>query len=103
MPGPTLPVDLINEALDECGLEAIGDLDDGSKTANVARRIYDPTLRGLLAGAPWNFARRFENLVLLADASGQNSTFTDVDPPWSYMYEWPIDCVHARYIPATNP
>jgi hypothetical protein len=102
MPGPTIPVDLINEALGECGLDPIGDLDDGSAAANVALRIYDPTLRELHAGAPWNFARRQENMVLLADISGEQSVYTDVAAPWAYMYEWPIDCVHARWVPGNG-
>ena len=35
---PTLPVDIVNRAFDECGLDAIGDLTQGSKEARVAER-----------------------------------------------------------------
>lgn len=100
---PTLPVDIVNRALDECGIEAIGDLDDGSKEARAAQRIYWPTLRQMLSAALWNFARKQQQLVLLADRSGQLSAFGDVPSPWGYMYDWPDNCVHARFVPAGPP
>lgn len=100
---PTTPVDIVNRALDECGVEEIGDLDEGSKAARAATRIYWPTLRQLLSAAHWNFARKQESLVLLADISGQSANATDVTTPWAYMYEWPVDAVHARFVPRTYP
>jgi hypothetical protein len=98
---PTLPVDIANRALDECGLEAIGDLQDGSPTAQAVERLYWPTLRQLLAGAHWNFARKQIDLTVLADVSAQLVGFTDVPAPWAYMYEWPVDAVHARFVHAS--
>lgn len=98
---PTLPADIVNRALDECGLEAIGDLQDGSKAARVAERIYYPTLRQMLSAAHWNFARKELLLNLMADISGQLIPDTDVLNGWSYMYEWPTECVHPRWIPST--
>lgn len=96
---PTQPDDIVNEALDEIGVEPIGDILDGSRAANVARRTYDPFLRAMHAAAPWNFARREATpLSLMADASGQYNPNTRVPTPWNYMYEWPVDCVHARYV-----
>jgi hypothetical protein len=100
---PTTPVDIVNRALDECGVEEIGDLDEGSKAARAATRIYWPTLRQLLSAAHWNFARKQESLMLLADVSGQNAVATDVTTPWAYMYEWPVNAVHARFVPRTYP
>lgn len=97
----TLPADICNRALDECGLETIGDIQEGSPNANALLRIYEPTLRQLLAAANWNFARKQTSLVLMADANGTYTTLTDVPAPWGYMYEWPTDCVHARWVPAT--
>jgi len=99
----TLPVDIVNRALDECGIDAVGDLNDGSPQSRAAERIYTPTLRQLLSGAHWNFARKELQLNLLADYSGQNSPNEDVPTPWGYMYEWPVDCVHARFVPQTYP
>lgn len=99
---PTLPVDVVNRALDECGVESIGDLSEGNPAALAATRIYDPVLRELFAAAHWNFARKQLPLVLMADAQGQYISNTDVIAPWCYMYEWPVDCVHARWVPATS-
>lgn len=96
---PTQPEDVVNEALDEIGVTEIGDMLDGSKAANVARRNYDPMLRGMHAAAPWNFARReAAPLSMMGDLSGRYHPNTKVPVPWSYMYEWPIDCVHARHV-----
>lgn len=95
---PTQPEDVVNEALDEIGVDTISDMSDGSKAANVATRVYDPMLRGMHAAAPWNFARKESQMSLLGDAGGQYVPNTKVPTPWSYMYEWPVDCVHVRYI-----
>jgi hypothetical protein len=100
---PTIPVDIVNRALDECGLDEIGDMEDGSDAARAAERIYWPTLRQLLSAAHWNFARKQQPLNLLADLSGVSSPFTDVPNPWGYMYEWPPTCVHARWVPQSYP
>lgn len=98
----TLPEDVVNRALDECGVDTIGDMLEGSKAALAAVRVYVPTLRQLLSAAHWNFARKQNPLVLLADASGQYIANTDVLGPWSYMYEWPADAVNARFVPANT-
>lgn len=101
MSSPTIPTDIANRALDECGLPSIGDLDDGSDAAKAIQRIYWPTLRQILSAAYWNFARKQHQLVCLADAIMGTETYTDVPQPWGFMYEWPDDCVHARWVPAT--
>ena len=101
MAGPTTPVDVVNRALDECGLDWIGDLEDGSKAALAATRIYDPILRQLHSTAFWNFARRENRLAYLGDITGTHSSNRIVPRPWSFMYDWPIDCVHARFVPQT--
>jgi hypothetical protein len=93
---PTLPVDIVNRARDECGVDTLGDMDE------AANRIYWPTLRQLLAAAHWNFARKQIDLVMLADIGGQYSAMRDVPAPWGYMYEWPVDCVHARFVPGNR-
>lgn len=98
----TLPEDVVNRALDECGVEEIGDLSEGSRAARAATRIYVPTLRQLLSAAHWNFARKQSPLVLMSDVSGIYIANTDVPAPWSYMYEWPVDAVHARFVPIAN-
>jgi hypothetical protein len=95
---PTTPDDIVNEALDEIGVLEIGDLSEGSRAATVARRVYDSVLRSIHAAAPWNFARRQRQIDLRGDASGQYHANRNVPLSWSYMYEWPNDCVHARYV-----
>jgi len=102
MPQATIPVDVCNRALDQCGLDEIGDLQDGSPAAKVMIRFYDDTRRQALSAAHWNFARKQNYLFLLADTAGVASPNTDVPTPWCYMYDWPVDCVHARWLPRTN-
>lgn len=99
----TQPVDIVNRALDECGVDPIGDLQDGSSVAQAAARVYWPTLRQLLSAAHWNFARKQQSLVVLADVTDITNTYTDVPAPWCYMYDWPVDAVNARFVPASNP
>ena len=95
---PSQPEDIVNEALDEIGIEEIGDLYEGSKASTVARRTYDPILRAMFAAAPWNFARRQRQIDMRGDRCGQYHTNRSVPLPWAYMYEWPNDCVHARWV-----
>jgi len=95
---PTQPDDIVNEALDEIGVDEIGDMFEGSRAANVARRTYDPVLRAMFAAAPWNFARRQRQIDMRGDVSGQYHTNRSVPVPWAYMYEWPGDAVHARFV-----
>jgi hypothetical protein len=98
---PTLPVDIVNRAFDECGIPAIADLTQGRLSARVAERHYWPTVKQLLSAAHWNFARKEQPMNLLADLSGQLVPDRDVMKGWSYMYEWPTDCVHPRWVPST--
>jgi hypothetical protein len=99
---PTTPDDIVNEALDELGVPEIGDMYEGSRAANVARRVYDTVLRGMHAAAPWNFARRQSQIIMRGDVSGQYHENKNVPLSWAYMYEWPNDCVHARYVLGLN-
>jgi hypothetical protein len=92
---PTLPVDIINRARDECGVDALTEMDE------AANRIYWPTLRQMHSAAHWNFARKQQAMVMLADIGGQLVDARDVPAPWGYMYEWPVDCVHARFVPVS--
>ena len=93
-----LPVDICNRALDECGLPAIADIEDGSKASQHFLRTWDDTLRELLACHPWNFARKEDLLILIGDAYGEHHDLTDVLTPWRYMFEWPVDCVDVRHL-----
>ena len=104
-----LPADVANQALDAIGYDkAIGDLQEGTRPAQVLLRAYGQCLRQLLRGAHWDFARKQAPLTLLADATGQTANVGTLVPvPWYYSYAYPPDCAKARFIPwnqaAQNP
>ena len=95
------PADIINRALDALGTgKTIGSMVDGTTESEAGRRIYGPTLRQLLRAANWAFARKRAPIQLLGDSTGQTPTVgTQVEPPWLYVYAWPIDGVRARWLP----
>lgn len=102
-----LPADLVNRALDSIGADtAIGDLSDGTRVSEAARRNYGRILRELLCAAHWNFARKSDVLLLLADATGETKDSldipypTDVETPWRFAYAWPSDGVAPRWLAA---
>ncbi|MBB3453886.1 hypothetical protein FHT86_002142 [Rhizobium sp. BK313] len=96
-----LPQDVANQALDAAGIDfTLGDLEEGTRPAQVTLRAYGQCLRQLLRAANWSFARKTTDLVLLADATGNTPDVgTKVPVPWVYEYEYPIDCMKARFIP----
>lgn len=97
-----LPADVGNQALDAAGIEyTLGDLEDGTRSAQVTLRAYGQNLRQLLRAANWNFARREAPLVLLADATGQTANVGSIVPSGEFIYEYamPIDCMKVRFIP----
>jgi hypothetical protein len=103
---PTIPVDVVNQALDEIGVDPIGSITEGTTASDAAARIYWLTLRMTLSAAPWNFARAEIPLTLLGSRGAPNTvpgppTVVGNPPPlpWVFMYDWPVDCVHARYVP----
>jgi hypothetical protein len=111
------PADLVNRALDCLGVQSsIGDLQEGTREADVALRHYGACMRQLARSAHWNCLRKRAVLTLLQDASGQipqqqisagqqqTVGFGTIGMrPWVYEYAWPVDCVKVRYLPATWP
>lgn len=99
--------DVVNEALDACGWPTpIGDPEEGSRAADVARRQWPQCLRQLLRAAHWAFARKMGQLLMLGDQSGQTpGVGNTVINPWLYEYAYPTDCMKARFLPwnYTNP
>lgn len=107
------PADLTNRALDSIGvMESIGDLNEGTRQAQVALRHYGSCMRQIFRSAHWNFARKRCVLTLLQDATlatqnaqiaaGLTPTVGNGSPsmrPWMYEYAWPVDAIKARYIP----
>lgn len=94
------PTAICNQALDAAGIEMVlGDIQEGTRAADVCLRSYTECLRQLLRGAPWVFARKEAPLQLIADASGQSSNQTLVPSGFIYSYSYPTDCAKVRYIP----
>ncbi len=98
--GPSV---IVNQALDLLGESGkiIGDITDGTKIAEAARRNYGQILRQLSRTAHWDFLRRRAQLTLLGDATGSPpvgvSSF--VEWPWAYCYQWPVDAIQGRWLP----
>ena len=101
----TAPSDIANRALDAIGSRVtIGDLNEGTTEAKAAVRVYQNVRKQVLRAANWNFARRQATLTLLQDATGQTAgvgTGTVGMRPWLYEYQWPMDGLRARWVPAT--
>ncbi len=95
------PTDIAQLALDSIGSPVtIGDLEEGTREAQVLLRAYWTCLRQLLRAAHWNFARKTAPLVLLADATGNTPNVgTQVPIPWTFEYVYPQDCMKARFVP----
>jgi hypothetical protein len=98
-----LPTDVANQALDAAAVDyTLGDIEEGTREAQVTLRAYGECLRQLLRGCPWDFARREAPLELLADASGQTlGVGNSVPSGFQYSYTYPGDCARVRYIPWT--
>jgi len=96
------PTVIANMALDAIGSDVqLGDIEEGSRTANICLRAYGRCRQDLLRAAPWSFARKQATLTLLADASGNTANVGTVVPGTSFQYEYayPQDCSRIRYIP----
>ena len=100
-----LPQDIANRALDAAGVAfTIGDLEEGTRPAQVLLRSYGECLRQLLRGANWNFARKTAPMTLLGDATGQTANVgNQVTVPWLYSYALPTDAMKVRFIPWNGP
>ena len=99
--------DICNASLDQAGIDfTLGDIEDGTRPAQVCLRAYWTCLRQLLRAAHWGFSRKAATLTLLADATGNTPNVgTQVVPPGTFVYEyaWPTDCMKMRFVPANWP
>lgn len=95
------PTDIANEALDAIGWpETLGDIEDGTRHAQILLRQYWVCLQKLLRAAHWDCARKTVELNLLADASGNTPNVGTIVPTgWIYEYEYPNDCMKVRFVP----
>ena len=87
----TSTVEIVNDALQKIGEEAITSLSDNSDRARAANRIFTKELRAELRAHPWNCAVKRTQLAALEDAP----TFGP-----AYQYQLPADCV--RILPDTQ-
>lgn len=96
-----LPTDVANQALDAVGVDfTLGDIEEGSRAAQVCLRAYRQCLMQLLRAVHWDFARKQTPLVLLADATGNTPDVGRLVPSnFLYEYQYPIDCMKARFVP----
>ena len=104
------PEDVVNQAIDGAGLDfTIGDLQEGTRPAQVCLRHYWQCLRQLHRAAHWDFARATGPLLLLGDATGSTPNVSNFVPlsQFQYCYAYPDDCMKVRFIPwnyaAQNP
>ena len=96
------PTAVCNEALDSAALDFfLGDIQEGTRPAQICLRHYSTCRQQLLRGAHWDFARKQAPLQLLADSSGQTEYVGTVVPGTQFMYEYgyPQDCQLLRWIP----
>jgi len=110
----TTPTDIANRALQVIGTRTtVTDAELANNTTNEAIQInlvYDVIRRRLIRMAPWNCVLKTANLVYITSLPGtmENSSQVSVgqtwaaglpSPPWSYEYQYPVDCVYAAWIP----
>jgi len=90
-------VDICNLALSCVGTRStIASLNESSAEARQLKLQYPNALDAILSAAHWNFARAQKALSLLKDAT--LSPPDTVPVPWMFEYDYPSDCVLARYV-----
>lgn len=96
------PTMIVNQALGAAGIDfVIGDIEEGTRAAQIALQHYNLCRQQLLRAAHWDWARKEAFLHLVADASGQTAGNNTLVPAgFIYAYAWPSDCMKVRYIPA---
>lgn len=102
MSGGYTVTDIANQSLDAIGWpDVLGEIEDGSRHAQVVLRAYRECLKQLLRAAHWDMARKSVPLVLLADATGQTPNVGSIvpNPNFTFEYAYPADCVKARFVP----
>lgn len=104
-------VDLVNQALQVCGTRTTvsqNELDNNTTNEAIqANLILEQYRDNLLRMAPWNCARAYMNMVWITAAAGtpeNASAQTQLwqpgqpPPPWTYEYQYPVDCLKPLFI-----
>lgn len=108
--------DVCNRMLQKIGTRTtVTDAEIAGNTSNEAIQfnlMYEELRDRLLRMAPWDCAMRTANLVYITSQPGtpeNTSPGTNLwtpgqpAPPWAYEYQYPVDCLSARYvIPSTQ-
>src|SRR5690242_21964131 len=112
----TAEVDIVNRALQSAGTRTnvtsaeLATALAGGQTSNEAREsalVLRPFRDQLIRMAPWQCVTRYNNLTYITSVptTPENPTSGPAlwvpgipAPPWEYEYQYPVDCMRARYI-----
>lgn len=112
----TTVTDVCNRMLQRLGTRTTvtdAELASGSSNESIQFNLMYEELRDdLLRMAPWNMAMKTANMVYITSSPGtpeNTSSSTTLwspgqpAPPWCYQYQYPVDCLEARWIiPSTQ-
>lgn len=85
---------VVNLALVQIGAPTVLNLaTDQTRSAQVARMIFEQELRAVLRDYPWQFASKYATLTLLGGTAA-----TRLNNDWQYSYRLPADTVFVRRI-----
>lgn len=84
----TTEVDVCNLALGNLLQSSISELSDSSRQAQICNLWYDLTRDQVLSDFDWNFNRKIRALSLIDE-----EVFN-----WSYVYQYPADCLRISLI-----
>lgn len=104
----TTNVDITNRALQAIGSQSsIASLTEVSNEAIQARLVIEQLRDDLLRMAPWDCCNNYANLTYITSVPGtpENTSAGSTlwakgvpAPPWSYEYQYPVDCLRALFI-----
>jgi hypothetical protein len=111
----TSVTDICNRALQVIGTRTtVTDAEIAAESSNEAKQfnlIYANYRDDLLRMAPWNCGMKTANLVYISSVPGTPENTSPAtalwtpgqpSPPWSYEYQYPVDCLRAQYIIPAN-
>lgn len=90
----SLDLSFVNAALTRTGTaQPLSQIGDGSKAASIVANNYEPLIRSELAGYPWKFASKIDELDRLDPAVAGNPP-----EPWLAAYQLPTDLLDLRTV-----
>lgn len=92
--------DIINNALLNIGEEPITDIENSEEvSADICRRMYEPSRRVVFKSADWPFARSEAKLERLAiNLHNEDETVSELsyNNKFPYIYAIPLDCMYIE-------